>query len=202
LAVSGCTGSHVGSPTTRARNGQTIGLRFVAATAELLAACRATAEAVDYPVPCPTVVPKGLTETGGGGPGGCALHIIGPGGIGGCARSWRGWIVGSSAVGGEHLVITGSPKPLVNYAKVVNGPAWYPTAEVEPLVWVRVSGRRMRAVYVPPSTNDGSAFADHVVLIWTTGTHTYGIGFHRVGGLTRTLRLDLELAKHISLIRP
>jgi hypothetical protein len=30
----------------------------------------------------------------------------------------------------------------------------------------------MRAVLVPSSTNAGSAFAEHVVLIWTVGRHT------------------------------
>jgi hypothetical protein len=37
--------------------------------------------------------------------------------------SWRGWVVGSSTTAGQHLVITASPKPLHNYAKVVNGPS-------------------------------------------------------------------------------
>lgn len=137
-------------------------------------------------------VPEGLSETG----------AIGPGGIDGAAKSWRGWVVGSSYVASDHLVITASPKPLRSYAKVVNGPAWYPKARVKPLGWVKTKGWQMRAVYVTPETNDGSAFMNHVVLIWTVGQRTYGVGFHNVKGLRQTLLLDEELAKHIKLVRP
>jgi hypothetical protein len=105
-------------------------------------------------------------------------------------------------VGAEHLVTTASPRPLRNYAKVVNGPAWYPKARVRPLAWVTIHGWRMRAVYVPPDTNDGSAFAHHVVLIWTVGQHTYAIGFHNLHGIAETLRLNEELAGHLTLAGP
>jgi hypothetical protein len=60
----------------------------------------------------------------------------------------------------------------------------------------------MAAVYVPPETNEGSAFARHVVLIWTVRGHTYGIGFHNVRGLRQTLVLDTALAKGINLVTP
>lgn len=115
---------------------------------------------------------------------------------------WRQWAVGSTSVGAEHLVTTASPRPLRNYAKVVNGPAWYPKARVRPLAWVTIHGWRMRAVYVPPDTNDGSAFAHHVVLIWTVGQHTYAIGFHNLHGIAETLRLNEELAGHLTLAGP
>jgi hypothetical protein len=49
---------------------------------------------------------------------------------------------------------------------------------------------------------EGSAFADHVVLIWTVGDHTYGFGFYNVHGLRQTLNLDLELAGGIRLVTP
>ena len=55
----------------------------------------------------------------------------------------------------------------------------------------------MRAVFVPQATNDGSAFANHVVLIWTVGRHMYGVDFHNVGGFRRTLMLDLKLVAHV-----
>jgi hypothetical protein len=176
-------------------------LAFVPAPQELLAKCRATARSVGYLVPCPTRVPAGLTATGAG-PTGCALDIVGPGGVGGCHRSWRGWIVGSSYAGDQHLVIHGSPRPLRNHAKLVNGPAWYPKARVRPLAWVTINGRRMRAVYAPRATNDGSAFQNHVVLIWTVRGHTYGVGFHNVDGIRQTLRLDKELVRGIELVGP
>jgi hypothetical protein len=60
----------------------------------------------------------------------------------------------------------------------------------------------MRSVYVPPETNDGSAFMRHVVLIWTVGQHTYGVGLHNVKAFHQTLLLDEQLAKHIKLVRP
>lgn len=100
--------------------------------------------------------PPGLAVTGSPAPTGC-LDVIGPGGVGGCDESWRGWVVRTSNVGAEHLVITASPKPLASYAKLVNGPAWYPQARVRALGWVRINGWRMRSVYVPLATNDGSA---------------------------------------------
>lgn len=127
-----------------------------------------------------------------------ALQFIGQGDRG----QWRRWAVGSSYVGSEHLVTTASPRPLPNYAKVVNGPAWYPNQRVRPIAWVTINGWRMRAVYVPPATNDGSAFAHHVVLIWTVGQHTYGVGFHNLRGIPYTFRLDEKLAEHLMLVGP
>jgi hypothetical protein len=115
---------------------------------------------------------------------------------------WRRWAVGSTNVGDEHLVVTASPRPLQNYAQLVNGPAWYRNARVAPIAWVTIKGWRMRAVYVPQATNDGSAFSNHVVLIWTIGQHTYGVGFHNMRGLRETLLLDEQLARHITFVRP
>jgi hypothetical protein len=150
--------------------------------------------------PCPTRIPAGLA-VGSSGQTGC-LDVIGPGGVGGCARSWRGWVIGTSNVGAEHLVITASPRQLTNYAKLVNGPAWYPQARVRPLGSIQINGWRMRSVYVPPATNDGSAFMSHVVLAWNDAGHTYGIGFHNTRGIHQTLLLDEELARHIRLVGP
>jgi hypothetical protein len=166
----------------------------------LLAKCHATAKAVGYAVPCPTGVPPGLAPYGGRP--GCEIDIIGAAHR--CpdtAFAWRGWVVGSSANADEHLVLNASPHPISNYAKVVNGPGWYSAARERLLGWVVVNGWRMREVFVPYATNDGSAFANHVVLIWTLGQHTYAIGFHNVYGIHHTLLLDLALARGIKLIR-
>src|SRR4051794_7227282 len=164
---------------------------LVQASPELLGKCRATAKEVGFPVPCPTRVPEGLTATRGIGR--CQLDIIGPGGLGGCVKSWRRWVVGSSETSDQHLVIVASPHPLRSEAKVVNGPAWYPSARVRRLRLLTINGWRIRAVYVPPGSNEGSAFARHVVLIWTVSGHTYGVGFHNAHGLRRTLELDTAL---------
>jgi hypothetical protein len=176
------------------------GSRLVQASAELQAKCQATADEVGYPVPCPTRVPTSLRATRAIGR--CDLDIIGPGGAGGCAKAWRGWVVGSSETSDGHLVIVAAPGALRNDAKLVNGPAWYPSARVRPLRSLTINGWRMRAVYVPPGTNDGSAFAHHVVLIWTVGGHTYGIGFHRGENVRETLDLDSALARGVRLVAP
>lgn len=163
---------------------------FVSAGLALEEKCRATARSVGYPVPCLRKVPNVMNVF-------ARLALIDRG-----SGVWRHWVVGSSNVGDEHLVVTASPRPLQNYAKVVNGPAWYPAARVRPITSVTIKGRRMRAVFVPQATNDGSAFADHVVLIWTSGRHTYGVGFHNIRGPGETLLLDEELARHIVLVGP
>ena len=178
-----------------------IGLQWLHASRSFVAQCRATARAVGYPVPCPWRVPKGLLAYGGRPD--CPLGIISPGRqCPNTAISWKGWVVGSSTTSDQHLVLTASPTRLDNHAKVVNGPAWYPRARVKPIAWVTINGWRMRAVFVPEATNDGSAFAHHVVLVWTVGHHTYGVGFHDVTGIQPTLRLDEVLARSIKLVAP
>jgi len=202
-ATAGCARSHSASsmqPTTTEVSASRS--NFVAASRSLIVDCHKTARAVGYAVPCPTRVPASLTEPSMNSPTGCTLQIIGPGGVGGCAKSWRGWVVGSSTTPDEHLVITASPTLLRNDAKLVNGPAWYPKARVKRLTLLTINGWRIRAVFVPQATNDGSAFAHHVVFIWTVGQHTYGVGFHDVHGIPRTLRLDEALVRNIRLVHP
>jgi len=197
----GCLGVDTTGSAQRTGTGESA-VMLVPAPKTLIRACHETARAVGYRVPCPTRVPRGLTETGVNGPTGCALHIVGPGGVGACAASWRGWVVGSSTTADEHLVVTASPTAIRNLAKVVNGPAWYPKARVKLLARITVNGWRARAVFVPQATNDGSAFAHHVVLIWTVAGHTYGVGFHDVHGIRPTLELDEELVRNIRLVGP
>ena len=195
----GCRGSHVGASSAPSLR---LDLPFVRASAALRERCRLTARSVGYAVPCPTLVPRGLLPTSIAARPECRFEIVGtppcphPG-------KWRGWVVGSSEVADrQHLVINASPRPLTDDAKVVNGPAWYPGARVQTLGWVRVNGRKMREVYVPPATNDGSAFMSHLVLIWTERGHTYAVGFHNLHGIQRTLRLDIALAQGIVLVGP
>jgi hypothetical protein len=199
LTVSACSGSHT---SRKASRDKVAGYRFIQAPASLLDKCKSTAKRVGYAVPCPARVPTGLVSFGGTSD--CSIDIIGPGKHCPNTRiSWRGWVVGSSVAGAngeQHLVLTASPHPLRSFAKVVNGPAWFRSERVRPLGWVTIQGWRMREVYVPPTTNVGSAFASHVVLIWTVGGHTYGIGFHDFRGLKPTLALDIALARGIRLV--
>lgn len=143
-------------------------------------------------------LPRALTQHQDGATPYCRVTVICP------TRSaaWKGWATGSMSSPDQHLVITASPKPLHDYAKVVNGPAWYPKARVKPLAWLTVNGWRIRLVFVPADTNDGSAFAHHVVLIWTVGQHTYAAGFHNFAGMQATLQLDRQLAASIKLVSP
>jgi hypothetical protein len=87
-------------------------------------------------------------------------------------------------------------------AKLVNGPGPFSGDGVRLVGRTTINGWRMHAVYVPPGLNEGSAFAHHVVLVWTVGGHTYGVGFHDVTTLRQTLLLDERLARHIQLMRP
>jgi hypothetical protein len=174
-------------------------VRFVPASAELLAMCRATARSVGYPVPCPTRVPAGLVGVGGSSR--CVLEIIGAG----CPTTppcWCGWVVGAGVSGTHDLALLASPRPIAGYARLVNGPAWYPAARTRPLGWIVVNGRRMREVWVPAASNDGSSFSDHLALIWSGVGHTYAIGFQNVDGMAETLRLDRILAGGIRMISP
>jgi hypothetical protein len=198
VAGAGCSHRDQTSVTQGAREPTSSPL--VQAPAELRGKCRATANDVGYPVPCPTRVPRGLVATRAIGP--CELDIIGPGDAEGCGKAWRGWVVGSSETNDQHLVIVASPRALRNDAKVVNGPAWYPGARVRPLRTLTINGWRMQAAYVPPKTNAGSAFMRHVVLIWTVGGHTYAVGFHNEDGFRQTLDLDAAFARGVRLVAP
>jgi hypothetical protein len=109
-------------------------VEFGPAPPQLLRQCKQTARVVGYPVPCPTVVPRGLRPTVAPDVGGaqCKFEIVGlPCGSQGRRSPWHGWVIGSSEVDDirftvtpEHLVITATPRPLGNYAHVVNGPPW------------------------------------------------------------------------------
>lgn len=106
-----------------------------------------------------------------------------------------------SSVGADqqHLVITASPTP-TTAVRLVNGPAWYPKARVRLLGSVVVMGIKREIVFVPMRTNDGSAFAHHIVLVWTEGGHTYGLGFHVRTTRRRALALDEALARVTELV--
>jgi hypothetical protein len=100
----------------------------------------------------------------------------------------------------HHLVLQASPEPVRSLSRMINGPGWYPGASVAPLGIVHVGGWTMREVYADPATNEGSIFADHIVLVWTTGGHTYAIGFHLSGSRGETKTLNEAVARSVSLV--
>lgn len=192
LGASGCSQNHQRSSARLSEAPRAP--QFVRAPAVFRAQCLSTARAVGYPVPCPLRVPpsfvtfveRGLTPA-------CKVSILCPG-----TGPWRGWVLGSSQSATQHLAIEASPRPLRTYTRLVYGAGRYPP--LKRLAWVKVGTRRMQAFVVPPGS--GSLFGSHVVLIWTVGQHTYGVGFHNFTGVHRTLLLDLQLMRHITLVRP
>jgi len=171
-------------------------LAFADAPPAFRAQCRSTARDLGYPIPCPLRVPRsfvvyvqrGMTRA-------CRITIVCPG-----TGAWRGWVEGTTQSWNAHLVIQASPHPLRSYAKLVYGPDWRPNDRVKPLAWITVGRNRARAVLVPSGSE--ALYSDHVVLIWTVGQHTYGVGFHNFTGLRQTLQLDKALMRHVVLVHP
>jgi hypothetical protein len=174
----------------------------------LRAKCAHTAQVVGYAVPCPTVLPSGLRATPGAH--GCRLGIIGPGGAGACAQSWRSWIVGSSQLHGpdagppgfQHLVVGGAPKVVRDPARAIDGPGMVAGSRVQSRGPFRAGAIIGQLYYVPAKTNDGSAFMDHLAMVWTSSGHTYAYGFHVVATTAEARALDLEVAKHLDMVAP
>jgi hypothetical protein len=102
----------------------------------------------------------------------------------------------------HHLVLQASPEPVRSLSMMINGPGWYPGASEVRLGIVHAGGWTMRAVYADPATNEGSIFSDHLVLVWTTGGHTYAIGFHLAGWRQKTQILNETVARSVSLVPP
>ncbi len=67
---------------------------------------------------------------------------------------------------------------------------------------VTIGRQIMRWYFVPPAQNDGSAFANHLTLVWAVAGHTYAYGFHVVSTLAQAKALDLELVRHLTVVRP
>jgi hypothetical protein len=169
--------------------------------------CPRAARLLRYPVPCPTVLPQ--TVLGNYLSCGSTFMIGNP-----CIRKWHGWMVatGGMAASGvgvtpsntEHLVMEAVPFRTTNYNLVANGPVWQAVGRprtVRALNWITIGGRRMRWIIVPQDTQ-GSAMAGHLMLVWTTRSHTYALGFHNLWGMSLTRALDISVARHLMLIRP
>ena len=188
------------SSPTRVTSGRVDESVLAPAPDSFLQACRETARVVGYPVPCPSKILAGGTpppEVSS-----CRIELIGAAGVGGCAHSWRGWVVGSMQTSQHHLVLQASPEPVRSLSRMINGPGWYPGASEVRLGIVHAGGWTMRAVYADPATNDGSVFSDHLVLVWTTGGHTYALGFHLGRSRHRTQMLNETVARSVSLVPP
>jgi hypothetical protein len=58
----------------------------------------------------------------------------------------------------------------------------------------------MRWYLVPP--DNPSAFKGHLVLVWTDSGHTYVYGFHVANTVAMARSLDLELVRHLEMVKP
>jgi hypothetical protein len=113
----------------------------------------------------------------------------------------KNWIFGSSQVSvpREHLVIRGSPRPVHDYATALGVLGLDPAKRVRVGGWITLHGWRARWVFVPLRGNE-SIFLGHLALVWTTGGHTYAVGFHDWNPRAVTRAMDLELVRHIRLV--
>jgi hypothetical protein len=174
------------------------------------AECQATADADAYKVPCPALLPSGVTVT----PPvqGCHFAVVASVSTDrwlGCSggRDARRWFFGTVMASGppgtgnapfQHLVVSGAPR-VVQAPRAVVGPG-IRTGPLEPRGIVHVDGWLMRFYVVPPG--NFSAFRGHLVLVWSQNGQTYVYGFHIVKGLAMARALDLELVRHLYLVPP
>jgi hypothetical protein len=170
--------------------------------------CHRTADAVGYAVPCPTLLPVGMTATSPQPQ--CSFAIIAPTDSPACrAPQVHGWIFGTSGVNGagvgagdansQHLVLWGAPRVVRDPARAIDGPAVFPE-RVLPRGKLRIYGTLMRWYFVP--VGNPSAFRGHLVLVWTASGHTYVYGFHVTDTIAMARALDLELVRHLELVKP
>lgn len=182
------------------------GVTFVSASAQVRRECHQTADAVHYPVPCPSLLPRGMKAFPA--EHGCRLEIVTAGGGPHCGGApWRGWIVGDGEVLAghvlqQHLALQAAPRIVANPARAIDGPAMFPGSRVRPRGKTRVDGKLMHWYYVPPATNQGSAFAGHLVLVWNANGHTCAYGFHVLETFAIDRALDLELVRYLVAVRP
>jgi hypothetical protein len=169
--------------------------------------CQLTADAVGYPIPCPALLPMGMTAT----PTvhSCALAVVAPVGWAGCPTTDApGWVFGSSQVeigpgiGDaplQHLVLQAAPRIVQSPSRAIDGPAVYP-GKVIPRGRVTTDGETMSWYFVP--MDNPSAFRGHLILMWSEFGHTYVYGFHVSGTLALARALDLELVRHLTIVKP
>lgn len=185
-------------------------MAFVPAPATVGKQCRQAANAVGYPVPCPTMLPRGLRPTSGGH--GCRFGIVaawGPPRCKGATTEWHGWIVGSSQVYAagsvvQQLDLQGAPRAVHNPIAAIYGPGdtgqFGRKLRVHPRGTVRMSGRVMRWYYVPNDAYDD--MVNHLVLVWTASGHTYAYGFQVTSTVAEARALDRELVRHLVTVEP
>lgn len=169
--------------------------------------CQRTADAIGYAVPCPTLLPIGMTPTTAQPH--CSFAIVTFVDSAQCPGDpqARGWFFGTSGVNEpgsgaasvQHLVLWGSPHIERRPARAVDGPAVHP-GRVLPRGSILIGGI-LRRWYLVPLDNP-SAFRGHLVLIWTAVGHTYVYGYHVSYTYAMARALDLQLVRHLQIVGP
>jgi hypothetical protein len=196
------------APVSRTVIARVASVAFGRVSAVVLHECRATADAVDYAVPCPTLLPIGSAATVSPEPRSCRFAIVAPADSPTChAPQARRWIFGTSGVNGvgiknigfAHLVLTAAPRVLRNPARAIDGPVVYPE-RVLPRGTVQIHATTMHWYLVP--MDNPSAFRGHLVLLWTAAGRTYVYGFHVIDTIAKARAIDLELVRHLKTVYP
>jgi hypothetical protein len=180
--------------------------------------CQATADAIGYAVPCPTVLPLGTRVTSpvpgdvcgrfGFVAGGVVENELNPR----CSSHdprVRRWFFGTSIVNPsgldgasfQHLVIQGAPGVIVDPARAIDLPARYVVPQAVLPRGESVIDGIVRRFYVVPLGNP-SAMRGHLAVVWTQAGHTYAYSFHVVDGVSVARALDTYLLMHLRLIEP
>lgn len=190
-----------GTAPTQTQDGDAVrvaGITLVPVSGELRRQCKTTARRLGYGVPCPGLLPEGAQPTPlppdlRDSP--FADYFIRPG-----FRGFSDWVVLTVYFPAQHLeshlVISASPRvvdgrhfaylePAPSERVVIEGPQ-------------RLRGQRAQWVYVPPASS--SSFGGHTILLWSSGGHTYGVGFH--GRDLRIRELDLAVAESVEIVEP
>jgi hypothetical protein len=201
LAVA-CQGQ--GSPRPPDESSPASGLRLVSPEPGLEEQCRQVAHQVGYPVACPNLIPQGSFPAQiPGSPQQAKRTKLVRRGVG-----WfRHWVfldlsfplddnLELRAPSGEGYLVISSAPEIVGALKFVCGPergkvigAGSDSVRGIEAQWVRA-----------PASNCNSIFTDHLVLVWSTEGHTYGVGFHGWGEASR--KQGLAVARSIRLVPP
>src|SRR5947209_1112599 len=171
-----------------------LGVILVPAPVDLLQACQRTADAVRFPVPCPTRVPRGSAPTHLS----VNLPCVGwmaPGcdGASSDAISSIEWPSMSRA---GHLVIFAVPRPVTASEVICLAPRC-PGGGIQRS---KSSDFAPSAAFYRVALDSESAFAGHTVLVWTANLHTYALGVHARDSAAE--RVDLAIARNVTLVAP
>jgi hypothetical protein len=208
----------VTSLTTAHGSAAVVSVSFAPVASVVTFECQATADAIGYAVPCPTMLPLGATVTPPVSGDVCGRFGFVAGGVvenelnprcSSLDPRIRRWFFGTSMVnpsgaggaGFQHLVIQGAPRVIADPARAIDLPARYVVPQaVLPRGELVIDGI-VRRFYMVPISNP-SAMRDHLAVVWTQAGHTFAYSFHVVDGVRVARALDVYLLKHLRLIEP